>query len=144
MIRPAVEADRWPLIRLMQRCRMGCADYTYGQMDGTIVLDVHDDGAIRGYVSFWLGRPETHIRQLVVAPEFRDGTVLWGLLRELTKLALAYGSQGIEGFQTDEHPEVQALFHKVGARPENGRRARWPLSPKVSAEADHWREALLA
>lgn len=143
MIRWATEADRPVLVRLMQHAKMGCEWYDYGNMDGWCLVD-EVDGDIRGYVRFDLGSPETHVRQIVVAVEHQgDGLTMRRLLAGVVGAAKAYGSQGVEGFQPHDHPELEDMVTRAGAYTYEGVRVRWPLTSTANAKAAKWQRELL-
>jgi len=144
MIRWATAADRVPLVHLMQAAHMGCSWYGYADMDGLTVVDVDEaTQALRGYVRFDLGRPEAHVRQLVVAPAHQGGgLVAKALLARVIELAQANGVQGIEGFVPEGHAEWISQLERAGAYIDRGVRVRWPLTEAAGAEARRWREAL--
>lgn len=134
------QRDLWPCIRLMQAAKQGCLWYRYGQMDGSGLVEEHG-GVLRGYLRYTLGRPETHIRQFVVAPEFQgDGTVAYALLSELVRRAIKHGSLGIEGFQSESNAVMAGMMARIGAQLTRGTRARFPLIDGISSEATQWRE----
>ena len=146
MIRWLNAQELEPAVRLMQAAKMGCSWYGYGRMDGLILVDVdYATGELRGYVRFDLGRPETHVRQLVVAPAHQgDGLVAKGLLAKLIQVAEAHGAQGIEGFLREDQTVLLEQIERVGAYVDRGVRVRWPLTPTANAKAKEWREALRA
>lgn len=126
----------------MTASRMGCSWYRYEQMDGQALVD-EEDGELLGYVLFTLSRPETHIRQIVVHPEHQyHGMVARRLLTALARLALAHGSEGIEGFSSDEQPHLEDLWGRLGAVVQPGVRLRWPLVPAAQTKAQRWMETV--
>ncbi len=146
MIRWAVPQDLQAAIKVMQAAKTGCGWYRYGTMDGAALLDIDDEtGALRGYIRFHLGRPETHVRQLVVAPEHQgDGLVAKGLFAKLIQLAEGHGSQGLEGFMLEGDTGLIDQAERAGAQLDRGVRVRWPLGEAASERAQKLREALRA
>lgn len=141
MVRFSKPADLPALIALMREARMGCEWMTYDDMDGlTLVDEFH--GELRGYLRADLGRPETHVRQLVVAPDHQGaGLVARRLLLTLATLAELHGSQAIEGFQEDDKHALSAMWARAGAQVTAGRRTRFPLGDKIRYETARLREA---
>ena len=141
MIRFATPADQPALVTLMQRAKMGCAWLTYGEMDGACIVE-HLHGTLRGYIRFDLGRPETHIRQIVVDPEYQgDGLIARKLILAVATLAELHGAQTIEGFQEDDKPWLTKMAVKAGCQTTRGQRVRWPLIPTVSETARRIRDS---
>lgn len=118
MIRWATEADRWPLIRLMQRNGAGWTQYDYSNMDGAILV-YERRGEVLGFIRFWLGRPESYVRQTVVDKPYRRGMVARALYSSVIKLAKEYGSQGVEGVVSHD---LGVMAAKTGAKVES---ANW-------------------
>lgn len=140
MIRWGLENDLPELVRVMQEARMGCEWYTYLNMDGLTLVD-EDEGGIRGYVRFTLGRPETYVRQLVVHPEHQgNGMVAKRLMLKVIELARAYGSQGLEGSHRLEDIKTMHQSIRSGAIPQDVVRVRWPLTPIAQQKAAAWYE----
>ena len=120
---------------------MGSDWFDYADMDGQAMVD-DQDGMLLGYVLFALAKPETHIRQLVVHPEHQhQGLVARRLLYALARVALTYGSQGIEGFVNTA--EMEDMLGRVGAVLQPGTRVRWPLVPTAQAKAKKWQEEMV-
>ena len=142
MMRYATPQDGPAAVALMQAAGMGASWYRYGTMDGTALLDIDDDtGALRGYVRFTLGRPETFIRQLVVHPDHQgDGVVMKELLRRVIVLAELSGSQGLEAFCPESKRAVADMFVKAGAVLDPGQRVQWLLTSKAKEANKTWRE----
>jgi hypothetical protein len=141
MIRWATEADRWPLIRFMQAARAGSSTYSYSDMDGATLVD-EEAGQLLGYVRFFLGRPESYVRQIVVHPDRRgQGLVLRRLLTALFSVARTYGSQAIEGFHGEGDTVMPQILERAGARLDPGTRSRWPIAGGTE-EAQRWQELL--
>lgn len=131
MIRWATEADRMALIALMRAVHDAAPVYDYTTMDGTVLVDDHH-GTLRGYLRFFLGRPETWVRGFgVAAPYQRRGLVARRLLLALVCVAGAYGSQGIEGFQFAARYTLTEQFCRLGARVDAGQRVRFLVTPDV-------------
>jgi len=137
MIRFAQPPDLPAAIRLMQAAKMGAATYRYGTMDGLALLSVDDDtGALNGYVRFHLGRPETHLRQLVVDPAAQtDGLVAKALLAKVVEIAAAHGSQGVEAFLPERDVERIDRAQRAGCQLDRGVRLRWLVGQDADREA---------
>lgn len=141
MIRYGTPLDGPAAVKLMTEAGMGAAWYTYQAMDGAALVDADDTGALRGYVRYTLGRPETFIRQLVIHPDHQgDGVVMKELLRRVIVLAELYGSQGIEAFCPESRRGVAEMFVKAGAVLDAGQRVQWLLTPAATAANRAWRE----
>lgn len=126
MIRWATEADRWPIIRLMQAAQTGASWLDYRDLDGQCLVD-EGRGGLRGYVRFTLGRPETYLRQVVVRPGSQNRLVGAELLGAVVRLAEEYGSQCVEGFQRADEKHLHEMSAKLGAKFDAGVRVRFPL-----------------
>ena len=142
MIRYATPQDGPAALKCMLAAGMGASWYRYETMDGAALVDIDDaTGAMRGYVRYTLGRPETFIRQLVVHPDHQDdGLVMKELLRRVIVLAELYGSQGIEAFCPESKRAVAEMFVKAGAVLDAGQRVQWLLTPAAKAANRAWLE----
>lgn len=141
MIRYGTALDQPAALQLMRDAGMGATWYRYEAMDGAALVEADDaTGALRGYVRFTLGRPETFIRQLVVHPDHQgDGVVMKELLRRVIVLAELYGSQGIEAFCPESKRAAAEMFVKAGAVLDAGQRVQWLLTPAAKATNQAWR-----
>ena len=138
MIRKWEESDRWPVVRLMQRAKMGSDFYFYDKADGQCLVD-EEHGQLLGYIRYDLGVPETHVRQIVVDPDHQgNGIVGWRLIRAVLREAKQFGSQGVEGFQRIEDQHLTHMFAKSGAVVDAGYRVRFPLTDHASDRARVW------
>ena len=138
MIRWATEADRPAILAILHAGHLASSWYVYDDMDGYCLVDERE-GTIRGYVTFDLGKPETHIRQIVVHPDWAGtGLVVRRLLRALVQAASTYGSQGIGGFHFDVTPELKGYSERLGAYLQPGVLARWVLTPLATERAAKW------
>ena len=116
----------------MQAAGLGNTGYSYDDLDGPCLIDV-EDGVIRGFVRYWLGRPETWIRQAAVAPMYqKNGVTIRNLLLEVRAQALQHGSQGVEAFHVADAPEGAAYSKRLGALLCGGTRVRWKLTGKIT------------
>ncbi len=142
MIRYGTPQDGPAAVKCMQAAGMGAAWYRYETMEGAALVDVDDEtGALRGFVRYTLGRPETFIRQLVVHPDHQgDGVVMKEMLRRVIVLAELYGSQGIEAFCPESKRGVAEMFVKAGAVLDAGQRVQWLLTSKAKEANQAWRE----
>ena len=140
-VRWITATDRAPLLHLMREAKMGSDWFDYADMDGQALVD-EQDGELIGYALFTLAKPETHIRQLVVHPDHQhQGLVARRLLYALARVALTYGSQGIEGFVNTS--EMEDMLSRVGAILQPGTRVRWPLVATAQAKAKKWQEEMV-
>jgi GNAT superfamily N-acetyltransferase len=106
--------------------------YTYHTLDGACL--VHEtEGVIDGVVRFFLGKPETWIRQLAVLPSKRGSVVAGELLEAVRQAALAYGSEGVEGFVPYDLPWVTWGYQKLGGKLCAGTRVRFLLAPAAAS-----------
>ena len=128
MIRPATSHDDLAVREVLRAGNLNSvAQYSYAELDGPCVVDDHD-GEIRGVVRYFLGKPETWIRQLAVTPKYRATTVARDLVIAVGQAALDHGSEGIEGFVPFDLPGVAWAWQRMGARLYGGVRVRWAFS----------------
>ena len=74
----------------------GRVHYDYSDADGYGFL-AELDGEPVGVILFWLGRPETWIRELAVRPTHRASLAVSALIRAVGYAAQAYGSRALAG-----------------------------------------------
>lgn len=143
MIRWAVEADRPDILTLLHTVQENVPEYTYQDFAGTVLI-YRQGTRLIGFVAFTLGRPETWIRNICVAPAYQNkGFVAKHLMTSVIKLAMAHGSQGIEGFQADKRPHLKEISERLGAVIRPGVRVRWPLTLTASPKAQRLKQELL-
>jgi len=143
MIRWAIEDDRPDILTLLHTTHDNAQEYNYKDFAGTVL--VYRQGTrLIGFIAFTLGRPETWIRHISVAPAYQNkGFVAKHLMAGVIKLALAHGSQGLEGFQTDKRAYLQEMSSRTGAVLQPGVRVRWPLTQEASPKAQRLKRDLL-
>ena len=98
--------------RLTEAAYGALPHYDYRDVDGVGFLAAVDDVAA-GAILFWLGRPETWIRDLVVDPAFQGTAVLPALVQPVVRLAQQHGSRAVAGHLTQE--KFAALSVRAGA-----------------------------
>ena len=135
MIRHARLDDEGAIRDLLRTVGLnGVERYTYTQMDGSCLVDDRD-GIIRGVIRFFLGRPETWVRQIAVCRDAQGTTVARDLLSAVGKLAAEYGSEGVEGFVSFERPGFIWMAQRSGAVLHAGTRVRWFAMPPMGKES---------
>jgi hypothetical protein len=109
MVRWTRPADYEPVMRLLQQVRPGVT-----QFECNLLVDQVED-VIRGVVGFILGKPDTLIRFLSVAPGQEVQPTIEALLNAVRLLAAAHGSLTIEGTVPPEWDDLLDLVGKAGA-----------------------------
>ena len=129
MIRLATGWDLPACVALLHACPDVYAGYRYEGMDGLTIVDEGPQATLRGLVRLDLGRPETHVRLIAVAPEHRGGGyIAKRLLGAVIQQAAAHGSQGLEGFVPEHAPDVLDMHKRLGSEVWPGWKVRWRLS----------------
>lgn len=128
MIRLATGWDLPACLALLAQVPEVDQGYRYEGMDGLTIVEEGPQGDLRGLVRMDLGRPETHIRLVVVTPTHRShGVVARRLLEAAIQQAQAYGSQGLESFVTAADDAVLDMHRRVGAEIYPGWKVRWRI-----------------
>ena len=129
MIRPATLDDALPGRTVLHMAKLNRVEgYTYRELDGPCL--VHEtDGIVDGVVRYFLGKPETWIRQLAVTPSKQGSVIAGELLAAVKQAAGVYGSEGVEGFVPFDLPWVTWGYQRLGATLYAGTRVRMVLPP---------------
>lgn len=132
MIRGATLADLPAIRAVLLAAGEMPAVYDYDdRLTGDAVVD-EQDGRLRGVALFFLGRPDTCIRQFAVHPDFQgQGMVGHALWMAVAHIAAKFGADVLQGFE--RNPAMIALSQRLGAQIREGVSVRWPLTQLTAA-----------
>ena len=128
-VRPLRAADWRTVADITAEAYHGERYWDYSDADGDgLIAEV--DGEVSGFILYWLGRPETWLREIAVRRTSKNQHVAAALLFQVARLAIAHGSRAVAGVLShDQHAEMAM---KVGAEVKRKQFARcWLNSARV-------------